>query len=584
MLKRVEWGRTHEQFPALQHSSTLAEKLGSLSIWEALAAADLLLPPFRCHSNTSTSSASESKASQCIPPYLSLSLVSEDLDWMDDLENFARHSWPKTEECTSQNSKWQSVLTNLKPLQRVWRRLLPIDENGTFLEHSEIETDTRMRMEVLYMDLLYHLICPGRRIEDEDEIFRTNIQETTMLEGGGKVKPDVNMKYRPEPDSEWENLTRVENKTALVQMYYARALQDAIGKHRYRWSPTATGIYTQAYSGAFATDTIDNVAQTRIVVMGNPCLWRMACALDGELVVSKWYSINPTQARQLLPAEVQVHQGHLLRQKLALTAKKDFVAFFSSRRRSQPSELDTIMEITVNCMRSTCDAFTRLTEIISRSATIDISLGGPRVHARCIRSPKDFLLHARKSQDFRTVKLGRVWTNGEWYLKIPSGVDEVIATREASFSASHGVVQFAGELTITTGEHRGKILLATRAAGEPAGHAGDFLVDCLSAEQKYNVRLAILAMHKAGWHHHDIHPANVVLSGDTDITIVDFGRAQRASECFGCCMDEDILLEVSISPSSLMIDELSESLATIVEEIKQERDTEDAEKDKAEKL
>ena len=94
-------------------------------------------------------------------------------------------------------------------------------------------------------------------------------------------------------------------------------------------------------------------------------------------------------------------------------------------------------------------------------------------------------------------------------------------------------------------------------------------------------------MHKAGWHHHDIHPANVVLSGDTDITIVDFGRAQRASKCFGCCMDEDILLEPSISPSTsidTVIDELSESLATVVEEIEQERDTEDAEKDKAEKL
>ena len=82
------------------------------------------------------------------------------------------------------------------------------------------------------------------------------------------------------------------------------------------------------------------------------------------------------------------------------------------------------------------------------------------------------------------MKLGRVWTNGEWYLKIPSGMDEVIATREASLAVA-GVVQFAGVLKITTGEHRGKILLATRAAGEPAGHAGDFLDDCLSAEQKY---------------------------------------------------------------------------------------------------
>ncbi|KAJ7193959.1 hypothetical protein GGX14DRAFT_405122 [Mycena pura] len=581
-LSRVEWGRTHEQFPALQHSSTLAEQLGFLSIWEALAAADLFLPPFQCHS-TRTSLALESEASQSIPPNLSLRLVSEDLDWMEDLENFARQSWPNTEECTSQNSKWQSVLTNLKAVAslRFWCMLCSTDRNGTVLEHSENETDTRVQVETVYMKLLYDLIRPGlRRIDDKKPLatFHTTFQETRKL----------NIKYRPEPDSPGlVNLARVEDKTALVQMHHARALQDAIGKHRLLWSGAATGIYTEAYSGAFS-DTVDNIPQTRIVVMGNPSLWRMACALDGELVVTKWYSTNPTQARQLLPADakVQVHQGHLLRQKLALTAKKDLLAFISSRRRNQPSRLDTFIAITVNWMLSTRDAFTRLSETVSRSATIDISLGGPRVHARCIRSSKDFLLHARKSQDFRTVKMGRVWTNGEWYLKIPSGVDEVIATREVSLQVA-GVVQFVGELTITTGEHRVKILLATRAAGEPAGYAGDFLEETLSVEQRDNVRLAILAMHEAGWHHHDIHPANVLLSGDTDITIVDFGRAQRASECSDCCMDRDILVELSISPSPSIdtaVEELSQSLTTIREEIEQERDKEDAEEDKEEKV
>lgn len=65
---------------------------------------------------------------------------------------------------------------------------------------------------------------------------------------------------------------------------------------------------------------------------------------------------------------------------------------------------------------------------------------------------------------FRTVKNGMVWTNDEWYLKIVTDLDEIAATREVSEKAK--VLEFGGELRVTTGEHTGKTFIATRAAGE----------------------------------------------------------------------------------------------------------------------
>ncbi|KAF7365390.1 hypothetical protein MVEN_00411400 [Mycena venus] len=578
-LSPCTWGRTHEEFPDLQRSSTLAGRLGSLTLWDSLAAADLLLPPFRSCS-TSTSSALESKTSQSIPSHVSLRLVSEDLEWIEDVQAFARQTWKDTEKPASQNRRWESVVQCLQSAPRFWRTLLVLDGEGSFGENSENDTDMRVRVEATYLDILFNLISPTAvdpegGDDDNPATFVTTGQESTRVEEGGTVKTDINIKYRYNlHPPQWINLARVENKTALVQFAHARRLQRVVGKPRNcHWDAASTRIYTQAYTGSFlASTTIDELSASRVVILGNGCLWRIAYVIDGELVLSKWYSTNPSQAHVLLPddAQIQVHQGHLLRQKLALTALDDVLSFVKSRPRSQPSTLDTVVDIAVHYMRIASDTFTRLQEILFRSSTADFTLSGPRIHARCIGAPKEFLEGIRMSPDFEAVKPGCLWTNGQWYIKIPSGTEEVLATREASLRAGRGVVQFAGELVITTGEHRGKILLATCAVGEAAGHVGDLLEENLNVAQKANVISTILAMHEAGWHHHDINPANVIVSGDgDDIRIIDFGQAQRASECLDSCKDADVMASLSISPSpstGTAVDELAQSLTAIVDE------------------
>ena len=39
------------------------------------------------------------------------------------------------------------------------------------------------------------------------------------------------------------------------------------------------------------------------------------------------------------------------------------------------------------------------------------------------------------------------------------------------------------------------------------------------------------AMHKKGWHHHDIHSGNVVRDDNQRIILIDLGLAIRAQEC-----------------------------------------------------
>ncbi|KAJ7782790.1 hypothetical protein B0H16DRAFT_1494390 [Mycena metata] len=529
-LSTCTWGRTHEQFPDLVHSSTVAGRLGPLTLWEALAAADLCLPPFRSAS-TSKSSANESKASQAIPAHLSLQLVSEDLDWIEDVEAFARQSWENIDKSADQSRRWKTVLSTLKSAPKFWRTLISLDAEGIGKEYNENETD-----------------------------MRTRIEGPTAVLGGGTVKPAVNIKFKSQIDPPlWMNLVRIENKTALVQFAHAVGLQRVVGKRRkLNWDSTSAGVYTQAYAGSFASKTIDDLSASRVVILGNPALWRIAYVLDAEIAIT----LLPNDAR------INVHQGHLLRQKLALTAIKSIPEFVRLRPRSQPSTLDVIVDVAVDIVDLGYDMFTRLGEIIFRSPIADLVLGGPRVHARCIGARKEFLEDIRKSPVFQTTIPGYLWTNNSWYIKIPSGIDEVIATRETSLRASCGVVQFAGELVITTGEHRGKVLLVTCAAGEVAGNSGDLIEETLSVAQKSNLFTAILAIHEAGWHHHDIHPANIILSGD-DIVIVDFGRAKRASECFEFCQDTDVMASLAISPSSsmgtAMEEELADTFTTIVE-------------------
>jgi hypothetical protein len=76
---------------------------------------------------------------------------------------------------------------------------------------------------------------------------------------------------------------------------------------------------------------------------------------------------------------------------------------------------------------------------------------------------------------FRTIKSGHVWGNGSWYLKIPHGLDEIKALEELSGEAR--IPEFGALLRVTTGEHAGKLLVATRAVGEQAGQANDRLGD-----------------------------------------------------------------------------------------------------------
>ncbi|KAJ7132242.1 hypothetical protein C8R44DRAFT_46314 [Mycena epipterygia] len=301
----------------------------------------------------------------------------------------------------------------------------------------------------------------------------------------------------------------------------------------------------------------------------------MAYTMDRRLVLSKWYSINPQQAMDILAERgcpgILVHQGHLIRQKLALTSI-DPAPFFATRvsYRSSPSTRGIILGAAAFLMSSTVDVFTRLGEILFLRPTGNLNLDGPRIHVRAISSTPAFRRALGKMSSFHTVQNGMVWTNDEWYLKIVTDLDEITATREVSEKAK--VLEFGGELRVTTGEHTGKTLMATRTAGERID------ADCLSEIEDSDVRCAIVtaikAIHAAGWHHHDLQPRNVVVR-DGQVTIIDFGSAQRASVCLEecCCPDRDAIGLLTISPSSsteTVVDlppEMGEILAESVEDL-----------------
>ncbi|KAJ7437080.1 hypothetical protein B0H11DRAFT_632910 [Mycena galericulata] len=166
----------------------------------------------------------------------------------------------------------------------------------------------------------------------------------------------------------------------------------------------------------------------------------------------------------------------------------------------------------------------------------------------CSSSTLAFVEALGTMRPFCTVEHVVVWTNGEWYMKIPFGVDEAVATREVSERTD--VVEFGADMCITTGEHRGKRLLATRAAGQRAGDVYDRLEE-LDGSTKKALIIALQRIHDAGWHHHNLHAANTVIL-DGKVSIIDFGRAQRTSEseCTDNCHDYDVSTSINISPSS----------------------------------
>ncbi|KAJ7736757.1 hypothetical protein DFH07DRAFT_97730 [Mycena maculata] len=277
-------------------------------------------------------------------------------------------------------------------------------------------------------------------------------------------------------------------------------------------------------------------------------LWTLAYTSLGTLHVSKWYSSDPKQAMELLRQqgypELCIHRGHLIRQKLCLTTPDK--GFFTERIRHQnplPRRRRAINTI-LGFMTSTVDIFTRLGEILLHHSA-DFDLDGPRVHVRLTESSAAFRKTLGKTFKFKTVEPGRVWTDGNWYLKVPAEADEVTATKAVSET---GPVDLAAEMLVTIGPHKGKVLIATRAAGEPAGST----LQDLDVHQKTLILAQLQQIHKAGWHHHDLHPANIVWQ-DGQPSIIDFGCAQQASECIEMrrgCLDDDAVAAMSISPSS----------------------------------
>ncbi|KAJ7869660.1 hypothetical protein B0H13DRAFT_1052100 [Mycena leptocephala] len=366
------------------------------------------------------------------------------------------------------------------------------------------------------------------------------------------------------------NLLRIEAKTILVQLKHAPDLQDLIGLYRndaaWEKKKTAEGIFTQAYAASLTKRNGPNsLPPSNIVVLGNPGLYRVGYTLNGQLVLSKFYSTNPQQALTLLTGpqstiNFTVHQGHLLRQKMALTVVEDW-RWFENRavQRSKPSL--SLSSVIAGLVKSTVDCFTRLSEILLRRHRGDLVLNGPCVHVCASRGHPDFLTALPTMKPFRTVKSGHVWGNGSWYLKIPYELDEIKALEELSGEAR--IPEFGALLQVTTGDHAGKLLVATRAVGEQAGSANDRLWD-LDVDMQRDILACLKSIHAAGWHHHDVHPGNVVVSEDGKVTLVDLGRAQLASKCMASqisCADEETIAELSAVESSP-----SESKETLVEE------------------
>lgn len=115
----------------------------------------------------------------------------------------------------------------------------------------------------------------------------------------------------------------------------------------------------------------------------------MAYTMDRTLVLSKWYSTNPQQAMDILAERgypgILVHQGHLIRQKLALISI-DPAPFFAARAssRSSPSARGIIFKTAAFLMSSSVNVFTRLGEILLLRPTGNLNLDGPRIHVRAI--------------------------------------------------------------------------------------------------------------------------------------------------------------------------------------------------------
>ncbi|KAJ7109964.1 hypothetical protein C8R44DRAFT_883979 [Mycena epipterygia] len=475
ILQAYVWGRTHQALP--QHIipsesdkqlETFISFLGESPLWAVLGLADLLLPPFRSFS-TSTATTKESKASASIPERHILDVVLRDADWVEDVETHARQTWGLHEDASPANSHpgWSAFALKILHGSALLPSQLNVDLDGCFKEKSEADTDKRATSETSWMGPLFALVGPASLRPAQ---FGAVGQEFTKIEGGSTIRPDIALRFLA-PKIE-RILLREENKTVLVQYSHIYSLERHINVPRnHLWSITAEGIYAQAYAASYRTT--DGLPTFNIVQLGNASLYAMAYTIDGRLVLSKWYSTNPQQAMDILAerghTEIVVHQGHLIRQKLALTSL-DATSFFAARTssRSSPSMRGIILKTTAFLMRSTVDVFTRLGEILLMRSTADLILNGPRVHVRSISrvssSTPAFHRALGEKSSFQSIKSGRVWTNNEWFIKVVTDDNEITATREVS--GKRNIVDFGGVLRVTTGEHAGKTLLATRAAGE----------------------------------------------------------------------------------------------------------------------
>ncbi|KAJ6581632.1 hypothetical protein B0H19DRAFT_514964 [Mycena capillaripes] len=340
-------------------------------------------------------------------------------------------------------------------------------------------------------------------------------------------------------------------------MWHAHDIQKSLNTARHRvlkypnhdglannWTVAVDGIFSQAYTSAWeVVEEGDNDFFLVPVQIGNPGLYWMGYALPGLLVLSQCYSTNPEQAQNILRElgregpPLVIHQAHLLRQKMALTVLDDNNRqYFETRteHRSRPSVLARVEGSVARWMRQMHDTFTRLGEIVLRRPTANWDLSGVAVHVRSIRHTPKFISDFGEKLSFQSLQRGSVWGNGEWIVKIPASTEETLATRELSVVA--GSVEFGAELVVTTGPHKGTLLLATRAAGERAGHlqapVGDLEV--------HSVVGTLQRVHELGWHHHDIHPANIVVNQD-NVTVIDYGRATRATQCQAPCPDNEAL-------------------------------------------
>ncbi|KAG6883416.1 hypothetical protein C0992_008772 [Termitomyces sp. T32_za158] len=131
-----------------------------------------------------------------------------------------------------------------------------------------------------------------------------------------------------------------------------------------------------------------------------------------------------------------------------------------------------------------------------------------------------------------------VWSDGKWVIKVGS-LDEQNAMK--SLLGVPGIVQLGGSFLVTVGEHKGSTLLFTPYTGEPVDDIdSDPYVRVVAREA---VGDALGAMHRKGWHHHDVHSGNVLKDNEQRITLIDFGHAVRAHDCLDpeTCPDGEYL-------------------------------------------